>query len=60
MGGRGTVIGAVLGAIIIQLINNTLIIFEVDTSYNQIVMGAAIIIAVVIDQTKQRIQARRA
>jgi len=60
MGGRGTVIGAVLGAIIIQLINNTLIIFSVDTSYNQIVMGAAIIIAVVIDQTKQRIQARRA
>ncbi len=60
MGGRGTVIGAVLGAIIIQLINNTLIIFEVDTSYNQIVMGAAIIIAVVIDQTKQRIHARRA
>ena len=60
MGGRGTVIGAVLGAIIIQLINNTLIIFEVDTSYNQIVMGAAIIVAVVIDQTKQRIQARRA
>lgn len=60
MGGRGTVIGAVLGAIIIQLINNTLIIFEVDTSYNQIVMGAAIVVAVVIDQTKQRMQARRA
>ncbi len=60
MGGRGTVIGAVLGAIIIQLINNTLIIFEVDTSYNQIVMGAAIVVAVVIDQTKQRFQARRA
>ena len=60
MGGRGTIIGAVLGAVIIQLINNTLIIFSVDTSYNQIVMGAAIIIAVVIDQTKQRIQTRRA
>ncbi|MGV6815415.1 MAG: ABC transporter permease [Phycisphaerales bacterium] len=60
MGGRGTIIGAVLGAIIIQLINNTLIIFKVDTSYNQIVMGAAIIVAVVIDQAKQRIQARRA
>lgn len=59
MGGRGTAIGAVLGAIIIQLINNAMVIFEVDQSYNQIVMGAAIIIAVVIDQTKQRVQARR-
>ena len=59
MGGRGTAIGAVLGAIIIQLINNAMVIFEIDQSYNQIVMGAAIIIAVVIDQTKQRVQARR-
>ncbi len=59
MGGRGTAIGAVLGAIIIQLINNAMVIFEIDQSYNQIVMGAAIIIAVVIDQTKQRVQARK-
>ncbi|MCR9076039.1 MAG: ABC transporter permease [bacterium] len=59
MGGRGTALGAVLGAIIIQLINNAMVIFSVDQSYNQIVMGAAIIIAVVIDQTKQRVQARR-
>ncbi len=59
MGGRGTALGAVLGAIIIQLINNAMVILSVDQSYNQIVMGAAIIIAVVIDQTKQRVQARR-
>ena len=59
MGGRGSALGAVLGAIIIQLINNAMVIFSVDQSYNQIVMGAAIIIAVVIDQTKQRVQARR-
>jgi ribose transport system permease protein len=59
MGGRGTALGAVLGAIIIQLINNAMVIFSVDQSYNQIVMGAAIVIAVVIDQTKQRVQARR-
>jgi ribose/xylose/arabinose/galactoside ABC-type transport system permease subunit len=59
MGGRGSALGAVLGAIIIQLINNAMVIFSVDQSYNQIVMGAAIVIAVVIDQTKQRVQARR-
>lgn len=59
MGGRGTAIGAVLGAIVIQLINNAILILEIDQSYNQIVMGAAIIIAVVIDQTKQRLAAKR-
>ena len=60
MGGRGTALGAVLGAIVIQLINNAMIILGVDPNYNQIVMGAAIIVAVVIDQTKQRLSARRA
>ncbi|MEL7471753.1 MAG: ABC transporter permease [Planctomycetota bacterium] len=53
-GGRGSAIGAVLGAIIIELINNGMIILEIDQSYNQIVMGAAIVIAVVIDQAKGR------
>ncbi|MCC5823238.1 MAG: ABC transporter permease [Phycisphaerales bacterium] len=59
MGGRGTALGAVLGAIVIQLISNAMIILNVDPNYNQIVMGAAIIIAVVIDQTKQRLSARK-
>jgi len=54
MGGRGSAIGAVLGAIVIQLIDNGMIILEIDQSYNQIVMGVAIIIAVVIDQAKTR------
>jgi len=58
MGGRGTALGAVLGAIIIQLINNGMLILEIDQQYNQIVMGAAIILAVVIDQAKSRLGAR--
>lgn len=55
MGGRGTALGAILGAIVIQLIDNGMIILKVDQSYNQIVMGVAIIIAVVIDQAKSRL-----
>ena len=54
MGGRGSALGAILGAIVIQLIDNGMIILRIDQSYNQIVMGAAIIIAVVIDQAKAR------
>ena len=59
MGGRGTALGAVLGAIVIQLIGNAMVILGVDPSVNQIVMGGAIVLAVVIDQTKQRLAARR-
>jgi ribose/xylose/arabinose/galactoside ABC-type transport system permease subunit len=54
-GGRGTALGALLGAILIQLIDNGMLILEIDQSYNQIVMGAAIILAVILDQTKQKL-----
>jgi ribose/xylose/arabinose/galactoside ABC-type transport system permease subunit len=51
-GGRGSAVGAVLGAILVQLIDNAMIILGIDQNYNQIVMGAAIVAAVVIDQAK--------
>ena len=54
-GGRGSAFGAVLGAILVQLINNGMLILDINQSYNQIVMGLAIIIAVVVDQTKTRL-----
>lgn len=53
-GGRGSALGAALGAIVIELINNGMIILQVDQSYNQIVMGAAIVVAVLVDQAKRR------
>lgn len=52
-GGRGSAVGAALGAIVIELINNGMIILAVDQSYNQIVMGAAIVVAVLVDQAKR-------
>jgi len=55
MGGRGSALGAVLGAVVIKLIGNSMIIFDIDQSWNQVVMGGAIVVAVVIDQTKARL-----
>ncbi|MFA6044994.1 MAG: ABC transporter permease [Phycisphaerales bacterium] len=58
-GGRGSALGAVLGAILIQLITNALIILDVDSNWTNIVMGAAIVIAVLLDQTKSRFTSGR-
>lgn len=58
-GGRGSALGAVLGAILIQLIANSLIILEVDSSWTNVAMGAAIIIAVLLDQAKSRLTSGR-
>jgi ribose/xylose/arabinose/galactoside ABC-type transport system permease subunit len=54
-GGRGSPVGAVLGAILVQLIDNSLVILDIDQSYKQIVIGGAIVAAVVLDQAKARL-----
>jgi len=57
-GGRGSALGAVLGALLVQMIENGMIILDIDQNYNKLVMGAAIVIAVVIDQSKSRMTTR--
>ncbi|MDP1662051.1 MAG: ABC transporter permease [Phycisphaerales bacterium] len=54
-GGRGSALGAVLGAIVIQLINNGFEALAIDQAYKQIVIGMAIVLAVVVDQLKTRL-----
>lgn len=54
-GGRGSALGAVLGAVLIQMITNAMIILDIDSSYTSIVMGAAIVGAVVLDKAKVRL-----
>lgn len=51
-GGRGSALGAVLGSILIQLIDSGMIILGIDQNYRDIVLGAAIVVAVVLDQLK--------
>lgn len=57
-GGRGTAFGAVLGTVIIELINNAMTILKIDSDYLYVVTGAVIILAAVIDRAKQGFSAR--
>jgi ribose transport system permease protein len=49
-GGKGTVWGTVLGAIIIGVLNNGLVLLNVSPFWQQVVKGAVILIAVIIDR----------
>jgi ribose transport system permease protein len=49
-GGYGSILGSVLGALIIQMINNGIIILGIDQNYSQVIIGGVIIIAVFFDQ----------
>ena len=53
-GGAGTVIGSIMGALMIGLINNGLILMGLEFSQQLIARGAIIIIAVAISQNRKR------
>lgn len=59
-GGRGSALGALLGAALIQLIVQAIITLRIDQNYQQIIIGSAIIVAVVLDQISRRTTERRA
>jgi ribose/xylose/arabinose/galactoside ABC-type transport system permease subunit len=59
VGGRGTALGALLGAIILQMFSNGLVILNVSQTYNQIVIGVIVILAVVLDQLNTWMGQRR-
>jgi ribose/xylose/arabinose/galactoside ABC-type transport system permease subunit len=58
-GGRGTALGALLGALIIQVINNGIIILNIDQNYSQIIIGAVIVLAVLLDRINNTLRERR-
>ncbi len=56
-GGRGTVIGTLLGACIIGVLANGLILFGLSDFLRQMITGVVIILAVIIDKYRERITA---
>jgi ribose transport system permease protein len=59
VGGKGSAIGATVGAILIVLIRQSIRTLHFDQNYEWIVIGCAIIIAVVLDRWSNRMAARR-
>jgi len=58
-GGRGTALGAVLGALVIQMISSGIVILGIDQNYSQIIIGAVVIAAVVLDNFNTWLARRR-
>jgi ribose transport system permease protein len=53
-GGKGSIWGTVLGAIIIGVLNNGLVLLDVSPFWQQVVKGAVILLAVIIDRTSSK------
>jgi ribose transport system permease protein len=59
VGGKGTALGALLGAVILQMISNGLVILNIPQNYSQIVIGLVVIAAVLFDQFNAWLANRR-
>jgi ribose transport system permease protein len=58
-GGSGTVVGALLGALIVAVINSGLVYFQVPTTYTDLITGIVILIAVGSDSLLRKRLGRR-
>ncbi|MBE3559882.1 MAG: ABC transporter permease [Ktedonobacteraceae bacterium] len=54
-GGEGTIIGTVIGGLILAVIQNGLVILGIDAFWQFVAVGMIIILAVLVDQAKARI-----
>ena len=59
-GGRGTIVGTVMGAFVIGFLADGLVLVGVSTFWQSVVKGAVIILAIVLEQAQQRLQSRLA
>jgi ribose/xylose/arabinose/galactoside ABC-type transport system permease subunit len=49
-GGRGTIIGTLIGTLLISFLRNGCTLLDISTNVQLIVIGAIIIVAVAVDQ----------
>jgi ribose transport system permease protein len=58
-GGEGSIVGVVLGVILLQVLQNLVNLLGIPSSLNFAVIGSVILIGVVADQQWTRLRARR-
>ncbi len=59
-GGKGSAVGAVLGALVIVMIRQSIRNLHLDQNYESIIIGFAIVIAVVLDRFNAQLAEKRA
>jgi erythritol transport system permease protein len=59
-GGRGTIVGTIIGALVIGTLNNGLTLMGISSFLELVITGSVIVAALIIDQLQQRAERRLA
>jgi ribose transport system permease protein len=59
IGGEGSSIGSIIGAVVVAVIKNGMVLLQVSTYWQSIVIGLVIVVSVSIDVIRKKIAARR-
>lgn len=59
VGGEGSAIGSILGAVVVAVIRNAMVLLQISTYWQSIVIGMVIVVSVSIDIIRKHIEARR-
>jgi len=58
MGGRGSILGSLIGAFVIGVLSDGLVMLGVSEFWQMVIKGTVIVLAVAVDQLQSRLQAR--
>ncbi len=56
-GGRGSIIGTILGVLVIGVVNNGIVLLNIESFWQDVVRGCLLIFAVAVDQLRLRLAA---
>lgn len=59
VGGEGSIIGSAIGAIIVQILRNGMVLLSVSTYWQQLIIGVVLIVAVVFDVARKKAEAKK-
>lgn len=57
-GGRGTVVGTLVGILLLGVISNGLVLEDISSFWQPVIVGAALLIAIIVDELRRRASMR--
>lgn len=59
MGGEGSIVGSAIGAMVVMILRNGMVLLGVSTYWQQLIIGTVLVVAVIFDVMRKKAEARK-